>query len=80
MTESENKFTELNANDMEKISGGYRRPPEKEGFIVYKIVSSDTLTRIAQRYRCTVDDLLRWNPKITNKNLIYAGDYIYIRA
>ena len=80
MTESENKFTELNANDMEKISGGYRRLPEKEGFIVYKIVSSDTLTRIAQRYRCTVDDLLRWNPKITNKNLIYAGDYIYIRA
>ena len=80
MTESENKFTELNANDMEKISGGYRRLPAKEGFIVYKIVSSDTLTRIAQRYRCTVNDLLRWNPKITNKNLIYAGDYIYIRA
>ncbi len=80
MTESENKFTELNANDMEKISGGYRRLPDKEGFIVYKIVSSDTLTRIAQRYRCTVNDLLRWNPKITNKDLIYTGDYIYIRA
>ena len=72
---------ELSAEQMTEVAGGaFRMLPEKEGFIVYKIVSSDTLTRIAQRYRCTVNDLLRWNPKITNKNLIYTGDYLYIRA
>ena len=79
MTE-EIRNAELNENEMEQISGGYKRLPEKEGFIVYKIMPSDTLTRIALRYKCTVNDLLRWNPKITNKNLIYTGDYLYIRA
>ena len=79
MTE-EIRNPELNENEMEQISGGYKRLPEKEGFIVYKIMPSDNLTRIALRYRCTVNDLLRWNPKITNKNLIYTGDYLYIRA
>lgn len=79
MTE-EIRNPELNENEMEQISGGYKRLPERDGFIVYKIMPADTLTRIALRYKCTVNDLLLWNPKITNKNLIYSGDYLYIRA
>ena len=79
MTE-EIRNAELNENEMEQISGGYKRLPERDGFIVYKIMPSDTLTRIALRYKCTVNDLLRWNPKITNKNLIIVGDYLYIKA
>ena len=80
MSEFENLAVELSADEMEKIGGGYKRPPEKSGYIIYQIQKGDNLTRIANRYHCTVNDLLRWNPKITDKNVIYAGDYLYIRA
>src|SRR5512146_2222374 len=40
----------------------------------YKIVSGDNLTRIARKFDTTIADLLAANPKITNPNLIYAGD------
>ena len=49
-------------------------------FIIYQIVKGDTLIRIAARFHCTVNDILKWNPKITNRSLIYAGDYLYIKA
>ncbi len=80
MSEFENKAIELSVEELDKIGGGYKRPPEKAGFIIYKIQKGDTLTRIAEKHDCTVNDLLRWNPKITDKNKIYAGDYLYIRG
>ncbi len=79
MEEFENKLAvELNVDELGEVAGGYKRPPEKEGFFIYKIVRGDNLTKIAKRFDTTVRDLLIWNPKIKNKNLIYAGDYLYI--
>ena len=80
MSEFEIEAIELSAEELEKIGGGYKRPVEKPGFIIYQIHRGDNLTKIARRYECTVNDLLRWNPKIKNKNLIYTGDYLYIMA
>ena len=81
MSEFENiNAVELSADEMNEISGGFKRLPDKAGFTVYKIQKGDNLSRIAIAYHCTVKDLLKWNPKITNKNLIILGDYLYIKA
>ena len=81
MTEFENmEAIELNLEDLDLATGGYKRPAQKAGFIIYQIVKGDTLIRIASRFHCTVNDIMKWNPKITNKRLIYAGDYLYIKA
>lgn len=39
----------------------------------YKIRSGDTLSGLAQRYNTTVGALMKANPQIKNKDLIYAG-------
>ena len=81
MTEFENlEAVELSLDELAKIDGGYKRPAERSGFIIYQIKKGDNLTRIAKAHGCSVNDLLKWNPKITDKSLIYAGDYLYIRA
>ena len=80
MTNLENmEAYELNLEDLDLATGGYKRPPEKAGFIIYQIQKGDTLIRIAARFKCTVNEILAWNPKITNRSLIFAGDYIYIK-
>ena len=71
--------TELNLNELDEAVGGYRRPKEKAGFIIYQIQKGDTVTRIAEKFQFTKKDILAWNPKITNPSLIYAGDYLYIK-
>src|SRR5438067_7005541 len=38
-----------------------------------RIKPGDTLSALAQRYGTSVDALMRANPQIKNKNLIYAG-------
>ncbi len=82
MSEFENmEAVELSLEEMNEAAGGAFKPlPPKEGFVVYKIVKNDNLTKIAKKYHTTVANLLAWNPKIKNKNLIYAGDYLYIKA
>lgn len=45
----------------------------------YKIVRGDTLSTIAKRAGTTVDNLMRLNPKIKNKNLIYTNDTLKIK-
>lgn len=44
----------------------------------YTVVSGDTLTGIAKRYRTTVEQLVDWN-KIKNPNLIYVGQKIRVK-
>lgn len=68
----------LELEDLNQVSGGYRRPKEKEGFFIYQIERGDNLTKLAKRFNCTIRDIMKWNPKIKDKNLIYAGDYLYI--
>ena len=84
MSEFENmEALELSMDEMDKAAGGanrYKPLNEKAGFIIYKVKKGDNLSRIAAAHRCTVADLLRWNPKITDKSMIYINEYLYIRA
>ena len=73
------EINELNVEEMNEVAGGYRKPAEKFGYIIYQIKKGDTLGRIAQKYHTTQKAIMSYNPKIVNKNLIYAGDYIYIK-
>ncbi len=57
----------LGAN-CEPIIGGQR----------YIVRPGDTLFIIATRFNLTVEDLLRANPNITNRNVIFAGQVINI--
>ena len=70
---------ELNLEEMGQVAGGFKKPAEKAGFIIYQIVKGDTLSKIAKRFNTTEVMIISWNPKISNKNLIYAGDYLYIK-
>ncbi len=80
MSDLENmKTVELSMDEMSKAAGGYERPPEKKGFIIYQIQPGDALGLIAKTFHTTVPELMSWNPQIVDKNLIYAGDYLYIR-
>ena len=82
MSELENKEAiELSMDEMNEVAGGAFKPLNpKRGFIVYQISKGETLGRIAKRFGYTVKDLLDWNPKIVDRNKIYYGDYLYIRA
>ena len=83
MTEFENienfEAVELSAEEMNEIAGGYKPMRAKQGFTQIQIKRGDTLNRLARAYKCTVADLLKWNPQIKNKNLIYTGAYLYIK-
>ncbi len=46
--------------------------------VVYTVKAGDTLSRIAAKYKVTVDQILEANPKIKNPNQIAAGDKIVI--
>ncbi len=47
---------------------------EDENYYVVK--SGDTLSQLSQRSGMTIDELLSWNPHISDPNLIYPGDVI----
>lgn len=71
---------EVTPDELEAAAGGkFKKPDPKTGFIIYQIKPGDTLYKIAKAYRWKTDDLLAWNPKITDRNLIRAGDYLYIK-
>ena len=75
-------MNEMNLNEMENIVGGNGGSrtmlPEKEGFLVYKILPGENLTVIARKFNTTVDYLFAKNPTVTNRNFIRAGFYIYV--
>ena len=50
-------------------------PPEKP--IYYTVVRGDALYKIANKYKCTIADLVKWN-KISNPNLIYVGQKLIV--
>jgi LysM repeat protein len=51
-------------------------PPEKTK--THKIEQGQTLTGIAKQYGTSIENLVAWNPKISNPDLIYAGDDINV--
>lgn len=70
MTNEMNKMME---NDLENVSGGVDLPSQ------YHVVQAgETLSGIAVQYRTTVKKLLYMNPRITDADLIYAGEVIRI--
>ncbi|MFP2899553.1 LysM peptidoglycan-binding domain-containing protein, partial [Corallococcus sp. 4LFB] len=44
----------------------------------YRIQSGDTLSGLAKRYGTSVDALMKANPQVTNKDLIYTGNTLNI--
>ena len=78
----ENK--ELNLSEMENISGGKneggyeRRPQEKAGCRIYKIIPRETLGKIARANGTTVERIMAVNPELKNANFIRANCFIYI--
>lgn len=47
--------------------------------LTHKVVSGNTLSAIALRYRTSVAELLRLNPQIKDKNKIYVGQVLRVR-
>lgn len=47
-------------------------------FTEYTVKSGDTLSSIAAKYKTTVDEILKINPEIVNKNLIKIGQTIKV--
>ena len=78
------QMRELNLDELEKINGGgneggyERRPREKSGCFIYKIMPRDTLSGLAGRFGTTVNRIMSVNPELVNRNYIVAGHYIYI--
>ena len=54
--------------------------PQQQTTTPYKIISGDTLTKIARQNNTTVEALMAANPQITDRNLIYAGKTLNIPA
>ncbi len=44
----------------------------------HTVAKGDNLTDLAKKYKTTVDDLLKWNPSIKDKNKIYQGNIVNV--
>jgi LysM repeat protein len=51
-------------------------PPPSAG--TYVVQRGDTLRKIAARYDISLKDLIAANPQVTNPNLVYRGQMIYL--
>lgn len=61
-------------NELDNVSGGALLNNE-----FYVVEPGDTLSEIAVKFGTSVKKLLALNPRITNADLIYAGEAIRIR-
>lgn len=61
-------------NELDNVSGGALLNNE-----FYVVEPGDTLSGIAVKFGTSVKKLLALNPRITNADLIYAGEAIRIR-
>lgn len=50
------------------------------GSTTYVVVSGDTMAKIAAKYSMTLDALVALNPQVINKNMIYVGQKIVVKA
>jgi hypothetical protein len=80
----ENEKIELNEEQMEKVSGGkneggyMRRPPERDGCVIYQVKPGETLERIARANGTTVQKIMRVNKELKNENFLTPRAFIYI--
>ena len=69
-----NEMKNMMDTELENVAGG-----AANGAQYYLIQNGDTLSGIARKFGTTVEVLMALNPRIKNKNLIYAGDRIRVR-
>jgi len=69
---------------MEKVSGGkneggyMRRPPKRDGCVIYQVKPGETLERIARANGTTVQQIMSVNKELKNANFIVPHAFIYI--
>lgn len=56
------------------------RKSSKYYVLYYKVNKGDSLSEIAELYKCGVDEIKKWNPRDTKGGNIYPGAKLYIRA
>jgi len=66
-------------SDKSTIKAPEIKEEEKTKIVYYRVVSGDTLSKIASRYQVTVNDLVKWN-KIKRPNLIYPDEILKIKT
>ena len=64
------EIEKINDEQLDQVSGGTQIP--------YIVRPGDTLTKIAMRHHCTVEQLCRWN-NIRNPQDLKAGQKLVIR-
>ncbi len=74
-----NKDQELNAEEMEDVSGGVYGDGSVT-LIEYTVVRGDTLGKLARRFNTSINSIMKLNPIIKNKNLIVTGWKLQIRV
>ncbi len=58
---------------------GYNQPSlPAEGYITYVIQPGDTLSSIARRFNLDLSRIIAQNPQITNPDVIWSGQIIYL--
>ncbi len=67
-----------NTDDLQNVSDGTIDNAIPGNTNIYTIRSGDTLSRIAQLYKTTVNHLIRLNPQINDPNRINTGDVLNI--
>lgn len=63
--------TVVNEEELNEVSGGIVMPGGR--VVQYTVVKGDTLGRLAQKYRTTIEVIMAMNPIIKNRNLIRIG-------
>lgn len=54
------------------------KKPAPAKVVDYKVLAGDNLTRIAKMYNTTIDEIVSFNPSITNPNLIRTNTVIKV--
>src|SRR5690606_35340382 len=44
----------------------------------HTVSKGDNLTKLAKKYKTSVDDLMKWNPNIKDKNKIFSGSVLNV--
>ena len=62
-----------------EIGWALKLPATKPAKVVeYKVLAGDNLTRIAEMYNTTIDEIVSMNPSITNPNLIRTNTILKV--
>ena len=74
-------FNDINQDLVDKGLEEYKKRPDKAGWTQHKVTASDTLIRIANKYKIPdYHKIIEWNPHIDPQtNMIRAGEYLWIK-